>query len=77
MPDLPKRVLSGEKLRATDAEPRSKIKFIDAFIGSSWHNQQYALIASGQQPEPHRGTIETMAIAAARLQRDGLLYGRK
>ena len=76
IPDLPKRVLAGEDLRAADAEPRSKIKFIDAFIGSSWHNQQYALIANGQRPDSNRGTVKTMAIAAARLQRDGLLYGR-
>ncbi len=76
-PDLPRRILAGEDLRAEDAEPRSKVKFIDAFIGSSWHNQQYALIAQGKATDPGRGAARTVAVAAARLQRDGLLYGRR
>lgn len=77
MPDLPNRVLAGEDLRAIDAEPRSKIKFADAFMGSSWHNQQYALIAAGRKTEPDRGTLATLLIGTAKLQRDGLLYGRR
>ena len=75
--DLPRRVLSGEELRADDREPRSKIKFADAFMGSSWHNQQYALLAAGKETQPDRGALATLAIATAKLQRDGLLYGRR
>lgn len=77
MPDLPRRVLGGEDLRAIDAEPRSKVKFVDAFIGSSWHNQQYARIAAGKPAAADRGVLATALIATARLQRDGLLYGRR
>jgi 2,4-dienoyl-CoA reductase-like NADH-dependent reductase (Old Yellow Enzyme family) len=76
-PDLPNRILSGESLRAEDAEPRSKIKFADAFMGSSWHNQQYARIAAGKPVDRDRGALTTLALATARLQRDGLLYGRR
>ena len=76
MPDLPNRVLAGEDLRAVDAEPRSKVKFVDAFMGSSWHNQQYALIASGKPVDAKRGVLKTMLVGAAKLQRDGALYGR-
>lgn len=77
MPDLPNRVLAGEDLRAIDAEPRAKISFIDAFIGSSWHNQQYARVAAGKQPDANRGVVATTLIGVAKLQRDGLLYGRR
>ena len=77
MPDLPNRVLAGEDLRAIDAEPRAKVAFIDAFIGSSWHNQQYARIAAGEAPDADRGVIATTLIGVAKLQRDGLLYGRR
>ena len=76
MPDLPKRVLAGESLRARDAEPRSRVKFADAFMGSSWHNQHYARMANGKQAADGRGALSTLAIGTARLQRDGALYGR-
>ena len=76
MPDLPNRVLAGESLRASDAEPRSKIKFVDAFLGSSWHNQQYARMASHKQPATDRGPFWTLAAGAAKLQRDATFYGR-
>lgn len=76
MPDLPKRIIAGEDLRAPDAEPRSRVKFIDAFIGSSWHNQQYARMAAGKQPDRDRGVAKTTSLATARLMRDGILYGR-
>ena len=77
LPDLPNRVLAGEAVRAVDAEPRSNVKFIDAMLGSSWHNQQYARMAKGQQADATRGTAKTLGVAVARLQRDGLLYGRR
>lgn len=77
VPDLPKRVLAGENVRAADAEPRSNVKFIDAMLGSSWHNQQYARLAKGQPADATRGAAKTLAVAVARLQRDGLLYGRR
>jgi len=77
MPDLPNRVLAGEELRALDAEPRAKLSFIDAFIGSSWHNQQYARIAAGRAPDADRGPVTTTLVGVAKLQRDGLLYGRR
>ena len=76
MPDLPNRVLAGESLRAVDSEPRSSIKFADAFLGSSWHNQQYARLANGKRPAEHRGALATLAIGTAKLQRDAALYGR-
>ena len=76
MPDLPNRVLAGESLRARDVEPRSRVKFADAFMGSSWHNQQYARMANGKRGEDGRGAIATLAIGTARLQRDAALYGR-
>ncbi len=77
MPDLPNRVLAGEDLRAVDAEPRAKLSFIDAFIGSSWHNQQYARIAAGKAPDADRGALVTTLVGVVKLQRDGLLYGRR
>ena len=77
IPDLPNRVLAGEELRAVDAEPRAKLSFIDAFIGSSWHNQQYARIAAGKAPDADRGPIATTLVGVAKLQRDGLLFGRR
>lgn len=76
VPDLPNRVLSGESVRAVDAEPRSSIKFADAFLGSSWHNQQYARVANGKRPAEQRGALATLAIGTAKLQRDAALYGR-
>ncbi|MEI6446828.1 MAG: NADH:flavin oxidoreductase/NADH oxidase family protein [Actinomycetes bacterium] len=75
-PDLPNRILAGEALRAEDAEPRSRVKFIDAFIGSSWHNQQYSRIARGKPTDAGLGAARTVATAAAKLQRDSLFYGR-
>jgi 2,4-dienoyl-CoA reductase-like NADH-dependent reductase (Old Yellow Enzyme family) len=77
MPDLPNRVIAGDDLRAVDAEPRAKLSFIDAFIGSSWHNQQYARIAAGKAPAADRGAVVTTLVGVAKLQRDGLLYGRR
>lgn len=76
IPDLPNRVVAGEDLRAPDAEPRSKVKLVDAFLGSAWHNQQYARMAAGRRPAEGRGAAVTLALGVARLTRDGALYGR-
>jgi len=76
LPDLPARILGGEELRAPDGEPRSKVKLVDAFLGSAWHNQQYARIARGKPPAAGRGTAATIALGVARLARDGAIHGR-
>jgi 2,4-dienoyl-CoA reductase-like NADH-dependent reductase (Old Yellow Enzyme family) len=62
-PDLARRLLAGEDVRAERLSPKVGIKLADSWLQLQWHTQQMHRVAAGKPVDRRRGALRSLLVA--------------
>ncbi|WP_370944561.1 NADH:flavin oxidoreductase/NADH oxidase family protein [Amycolatopsis sp. cg5] len=62
-PELPRRLLGGEDVRAERLCPKTGIRLADSLLEIQWHTQQMHRVAAGKPVDPRRGAWRSLVTA--------------
>ena len=62
-PELPRRLLDGQDVRAERLCPKTGVKLVDGLLEIQWHTQQLHRIAAGRPVDRRRGAARSLATA--------------
>jgi 2,4-dienoyl-CoA reductase-like NADH-dependent reductase (Old Yellow Enzyme family) len=62
-PELPRRLLAGEDVRAERLCPRTGIRLADSLLEIQWHTQQLHRVAAGKPVDVRRGALRALVHA--------------